>query len=99
MSGERWKDEDALVFREMVFEKQFVSVVPEGSSLSKDDNRLPLTLIDTSLPDEDVFVDQVLVERGVASRWLQLPLSTTNPMTDSNPPISPPKSDNSHEST
>ncbi|CAG0887727.1 unnamed protein product [Darwinula stevensoni] len=98
VSGDGWRDEDILVFREMVFEKQFVSVVPEGSLPSKDDDRLPLTLIDTSLPDRDVFVDQALVEKGNASRRLQLPSSLTDPKPDPDPPVSPLESDDSHES-
>ena len=63
-----WSVEDCLYFRELVVEKDLVSVVKEISlDQSSVDTVLSLTLIDVSGPD-DIFIDNVLIQEGRAQR-------------------------------
>jgi len=63
-TGGDWRPEDTIWFNTRVADKQFVSLVKGVES--QPEPTLFLTLIDTSHPAEDKFVDQELVQAGRA---------------------------------
>ncbi|XP_076069897.1 tudor domain-containing protein 7-like isoform X2 [Oratosquilla oratoria] len=65
-----WIPEDTCRFRELVENKEFVSVILETAPdvISSTSTGLTLRLVDTSDPEVDVHIDDILVQEGRALR-------------------------------
>ncbi|GFU34920.1 tudor domain-containing protein 7 [Nephila pilipes] len=64
-----WKPEHCVQFLKMVTEKTFFSLVQKKKLIEESDFsfiELELTLIDTSIPDKDVYIHELLIEKSMA---------------------------------
>jgi hypothetical protein len=66
-----WRPEDTVWFSNRVADKPFVSLIKKAG-LGPNEVELELVLVDTSLPDQDRYIEQELLEAGRA-----LPLSAS----------------------
>ncbi|GIY61170.1 tudor domain-containing protein 7, partial [Caerostris extrusa] len=64
-----WDPEHCVQFKSMINEKKFVSIIQNKKLVKEADFsflELELTLIDTSIPDKDVYIHEILTEKGMA---------------------------------
>ncbi|GBN00121.1 hypothetical protein AVEN_77418-1, partial [Araneus ventricosus] len=63
-----WRAEHCIQFKEMVTEKMFVAIVQNRELRDESDSsvKVELILIDTSKPDKDVYIHELLIEKEMA---------------------------------
>ncbi|KAF8792258.1 Tudor domain-containing protein 7A [Argiope bruennichi] len=63
-----WRAEHCIQFKNMVTEKMFVAIVQNKDLIDESDSsvKVELILIDTSTPDKDIYIHELLIEKEMA---------------------------------
>lgn len=57
-----WEAEDCMRFKELVEDKELVALVKNHTKNADGDDIVVVELIDTTVPDKDVYVHEILVD-------------------------------------
>lgn len=69
-----WNPVHCVKFQKMVTEERFVSIIHSKRMETKDDIpslHIELTLIDTTDPEKDVYIHELLIAKKIARKLLQ----------------------------